>query len=91
MCNLAGHKDENGFTMIELMVVVLILSVLVSLAMFAISALDENADQAIDDANTKQCSSALAAYSVEYGSDATGWSDIAPYFEPGTTDPGCGY
>ena len=54
-------RNEDGFTLIELMIVIVVLGILAGIVLFALGGFDETAKKGVSDANTKQCKTAVAA------------------------------
>lgn len=82
----ARRRDEAGFTLIELMVVVVILGVVAALAIVALVGALDRAKQRATMADMRSVSKAIEAYSVDNGfvpSDAGGLEgaadDLVPY------------
>ncbi|MDD3839220.1 MAG: type II secretion system protein [Clostridia bacterium] len=62
-------KDDKGFTLIELVVVLAILAILVMIAIPVFGNTTENARVKVDDANLRTAQSALQLYIAESGDD----------------------
>ena len=61
-------KDEKGFTLIELIVVIAVLGILATLAIPRVIGVKSRAETAADDANEKIIRNALERYYAEEGS-----------------------
>jgi general secretion pathway protein G len=57
-------REDGGFTLIELMIVILVLGILAGIIIFAIGPFQDSATKASDKANTRACSTARAAYTA---------------------------
>lgn len=82
-------RNHNGFTLIELMIVIVVLDILAGIVLFGIGTFQGDAEKARDGANSRQCQTAIAAYKASHDGNApTAPADIAPYFSG--TAPDCG-
>ena len=61
---------EEGFTLIELMVVMVVLGILAGIVLFAIGNFQDDAETSKDDANARICATAKAAALARTGSTA---------------------
>lgn len=75
------QKSEEGFTLIELMIVMIVLGILAGIVLFAVGAFDDQAETAKTQANDRICASAQAA------ADASVADDTANDFVDGGTCP----
>ena len=80
-------RDERGFVLIELMIVLVILSVLAGTVMLGMGAISDTANGATAGANRDTCQVAVAAYTTDHGGVApTANDDLAPYVSGATPD-----
>ena len=79
----AMHKEEKGFTLVELMVVVVIIAVLVAIAIPIYQGVQRTAAESAHDANVRTLKGAAAVWFAEWGPTAVGHLPE----EDGTTDP----
>ena len=76
----AMHKNEKGFTLVELMVVVVIIGVLVAIAVPIYNAVTDRAEASACQANQRTLDGAVMQWSTEDGATGTpDASDLAPY------------
>jgi prepilin-type N-terminal cleavage/methylation domain-containing protein len=61
------RSEEQGFTLIELMIVMIVLGILAGIVLFSVGAFDDDAESAKDDANDRICATAEAAATAKYG------------------------
>ena len=78
-------RNEKGFTLIELMVVVLIIGILVAVAIPLFSSAADNSRDKACIANLRTIGGALAQYSAENGGTAESMDELAQYLKD--TDP----
>ncbi len=81
--------DEKGFTLIELMVVVLIIGILVAVAIPVFGNIADHARDTTCIANLRTIAGALEQYKVDYGTAATTLDQlvIAYFLKNPPTDP----
>lgn len=65
-------KNEKGFTLVELLAVIVILGIIVAIAIPAISGIIDRAQDGADDAEVTLIIDAARLYRVEHTIDATG-------------------
>ncbi|MCU1379773.1 MAG: prepilin-type N-terminal cleavage/methylation protein [Acidimicrobiales bacterium] len=56
------RKREDGFTLIELMIVMVVLGILAGIVLFGVGTFSGDAGNSRDAANTRQCQTATAAW-----------------------------
>jgi len=86
----AMHKNEKGFTLVELMVVVVIIGILVAIAIPLYGGIQETARQNAHEANIRTLQGAGAIYVAEEGptGSSTDWTDETfPYIDTWPKDP----
>ncbi len=71
---------EGGFTLVELMIVVLIIGILVSIAVAVYAGSRANSERAACQANLRTIDSAIAPYYVENGSYPATVAQLVPVF-----------
>ena len=76
-----ARDEESGFTLIELMIVIVILGVLAGIVIFAVGGITDNGNVAACKSDVKTISVAVEAYKAKNG-------NFPPNLEPSlTTDP----
>jgi prepilin-type N-terminal cleavage/methylation domain-containing protein len=83
-------KQQEGFTLVELMIVVVILGILAGIGVQQYSAVQERAQKGVDKANRKMIENAIQLYRLSNNDgDPEDISDLVGYgIEAGMTDPG---
>ncbi|WP_028991949.1 competence type IV pilus major pilin ComGC [Thermoanaerobacter thermocopriae] len=74
----ALNKDERGFTLIELIVVIAILGILAAIAVPRVTTSLSNAKTNADEANIKILQNAVERYYVEKGTYPSELNDLVP-------------
>lgn len=82
-------KHQEGFTLVELMIVVVILGILAGIGVQQYSAVQERAQKGVDKANRKMIENAIQLYRLSNNDgDPEDISDLVGYgIEAGMTDP----
>lgn len=81
-------KQQEGFTLVELMIVVVILGILAGIGVQQYNDFREQAEKAVDDANKKMIRNAIELYRAINGSYPANIEALVGYgIEPGMTDP----
>ena len=78
LSNIHRMRDEDGFTLIELMIVILVLGILAGIIIFAIGPFQDSANKAKSDTNSDACGTASAAYTA--ASIAGGTSPLTAFY-----------
>jgi type IV pilus assembly protein PilA len=77
------HKDNRGFTLVELMVVVVIIGVLTAIAIPVYNKSTEKAEAEACKANLRMIDSAIQQYKMNKGVAPTKMDDLKEYFLDG--------
>jgi type IV pilus assembly protein PilA len=82
-------KQQEGFTLVELMIVVVILGILAGIGVQQYNAVQERAREGVDKANRKMIENAIQLYRLSNNDgDPEDISDLVGYgIEAGMTDP----
>jgi len=81
---MKGFKKNNkGFTLVELMVVVVIIGILVAIAIPVYNASETRAKKGVCEANRRMIESALEQYYMNEGNYTTTLGDLDEYFKDG--------
>lgn len=79
-------KNKKGFTLTELMIVVVIIGILTAIAIPIYSSVSKNAKTKACEGNQRVLKGAIAAYIANDGNVPTGINDLAPYLDPAYVD-----
>jgi general secretion pathway protein G len=85
------RQREEGFTLIELMIVMVVLGILSGIVLFGVANFRADAEVKATDVNARQCETAKVAWGAQNGLDpalATA-GDLAGYFNTGVLPGGC--
>lgn len=72
-------KSQEGFTLVELMIVVVILGILAGIGIQQYSQIQERAREGVDEANKKMIESAVSIYQMMNDTPPTSISDLEGY------------
>ncbi|MBS3898092.1 MAG: prepilin-type N-terminal cleavage/methylation domain-containing protein [Dethiobacter sp.] len=75
-----ARKNEKGFTLVELMVVVVIIGVLVAIAVPVYNGVQNTAAENAHQANMRIINGAIAMYVTENGTNPTAITDLIPTY-----------
>jgi len=85
----AFHKNQKGFTLVELMVVVVIIGILVAIAIPVYNSVTENAERKSVEANLRTIDGSIAQYQAAYdGSTPTSAQLDGSFLQTWPTGPG---
>jgi prepilin-type N-terminal cleavage/methylation domain-containing protein len=73
-------EDQSGFTLVELLIVIVILGILAAIVVFAVSAFNKNGQAAACKADFKSVEIADEAYFAKNQAYATTQADLAPSY-----------
>jgi prepilin-type N-terminal cleavage/methylation domain-containing protein len=73
------ERDDDGFTLFELMAVVLILGILVAIAVASFSLTNERAKRVVCQENQRTLNTAVLVYEQKEGHTPAAISDLAPH------------
>ncbi|MDI7253106.1 MAG: prepilin-type N-terminal cleavage/methylation domain-containing protein [Actinomycetota bacterium] len=73
-------SKEDGFTLVELMIVILIVGILVGIAVPVYVAARDNASEKVCRANVRMMESAIGVYNARYGTYPTAVGELVPEF-----------
>jgi prepilin-type N-terminal cleavage/methylation domain-containing protein len=74
------RQKESGFTLTELLIVIVILGVLAGIVVFAVQAFQNRGESAACRADFKATQVAVEAYYAQQGAYPDQWSDIVPSY-----------
>jgi general secretion pathway protein G len=70
-------RDERGFTLIELMIVMMVIGILGGIVLFGIGAFQGQATTSRDEANAQQCRRVIEIYEARHNGDVPHtWDDL---------------
>ena len=75
--------NKKGFSLVELMIVVVIMGILIAVAIPLFGAITENANNKTCDSNIKTIKSNAAAYKTNYNQSVADVADVESMFEDG--------
>ena len=90
----ARQQKESGFTLTELLIVIVILGILAGIVVFAVSAFNDRGEEAACKADYKATQVAVEAYYAKEGAYPTAWANIVPAYlkdHPGSTNANAPY
>lgn len=73
-------KQDRGFTLVELLIVIVILGILASVTVFAVRGITDRGQQNSCDVEQRAVETALEAFFADTGSDATGFASLVPNY-----------
>ena len=74
-------RNQRGFTLVELMIVIVIIGVLAAIAVPAYSSYVSKAKERTCEANRRMISTAAGVYYIENGNYATDINDLSDYLD----------
>lgn len=70
------RESEEGFTLIELMIVMVVLGVLAGIVIFAVGGFQDSANNAKTEANDRICDTANAAWDAKTAGSTLTWASL---------------
>lgn len=80
---------ERGFTLIELMIVMIVLGTLGGIVLIAVGTARDDAEGTRARSDAHQCDTAVAAFTARHGTPPDGPGDLAVFFVNGDVPPAC--
>ena len=71
-------KQDKGFTLVELLIVIVILGILATVTVFAVRGITDTGQENACSIEARTLDSAIEAYYAQTGSEPTGVSDLVP-------------
>ena len=81
MHSISRMRNEEGFTLIELMIVMIVLGILAGIVLFAVGTFQSDAESSSCEADQRNLATAKAAYKARNdGDDPSGFDDLVPEY-----------
>ena len=74
------EKKDKGFTLVELLIVIVILGILATVTVFAVRGITDRGQDNACDVDKRTIETAIEAYFAENGSDPSDVGDLVPLF-----------